>query len=124
MGAGPGRRSYLRQQQHSLLQPPCQGLVRLTPLPLLQQLAAELADLFLELQSGLLQLPGAAGAEGQRGQAQCPHITQPRDGAASAPSPPPTSEQLRLRIQTGPRVTPERVSRSGEDRRPRARRCL
>ena len=65
-GSSPGRRSYLRQQQDALLQPPCQGLVRLTPLPLLQQLAAELADLVLELQPGLLQLPSAAGqrAEG------------------------------------------------------------
>lgn len=91
---GLGGRLYLRQQQDSLLQPPRQGLVRLAPLPLLQQLATELADLVLELQSGLLQLPGTAGAEGQRGQAQRPRITQPRDRAARTPSPPPTSEQL------------------------------
>ena len=91
---GLGGHSYLRQQQDSLLQPPRQGLVHLTPLPLLQQLATELADLVLELQSGLLQLPGTAGAEGQRGQAQRPRITQPRDGATRVPSPPPASEQL------------------------------
>lgn len=51
---------YLRQQQDALLQPPRQGLVRLPLLPLLQQLAADLADLLLELQPGLLQPPGTA----------------------------------------------------------------
>lgn len=54
------RSPYLGQQQDPLLKPPGQGLVRLTPLPFLQQLRADLADLLLELLPDLVQLPSAA----------------------------------------------------------------
>ena len=59
--AGPRPAPYLRQQQDPLLESPGQGLLCLPPLPLLQQLAAGLADLLLELLPDLLQPTGAAG---------------------------------------------------------------
>lgn len=67
-GAPPSLSSYLRQQQDPLLKPPGQGLVCLPLPPLLQQLAADLPDLLLELLPGLLQPPGTAGGR-QKGRA-------------------------------------------------------
>lgn len=121
VGAGPGRAvpSPAAALASAAAAP---GPQRLTPLPLLQQPGRRAGGLFLELQPAPSSPGRCRGRRGRGAVAQCPHITQPPDRAARVPSPPPTSEQLRLRIQTGPRVTPERAT--WEDRRHAPRRCL